>query len=469
MWIFWQALITIALISGLFSCTKKKYAKLNQTKTFTFNLPRDVKSFDPLLVRGINQRYVLFNIHRGLYYYAKDSNLKPHGAKSCNSEDSGLTWHCKLNKLNYHNSKPIISKHYINTFNSIKMLKEESIDAISNIKSINEVSNYELTFTLKKANSNFIHQLANINLTPRKEAKVYNINDSSISYSGPYYVSKIEDSYILLKPNKYYDTNKNRLNVKGVFIDDATAALNLFEAKKLDFLRYLETSFYPFYKEKAFLSPHLKLDGLFLNPKIPIKKRKALAHSLRYKHLQKIFSSKGRPGCLQINKLNFSKLNLDCFDFKENLEFKLEKNQPLKISVPSISQKDHVRLAEWLQKEWRSNLGLETEIEQVEAKIFYQKANQGELEIYRRSVPLKELHCKHAKKTLLSLPEFEEQNLRADDNCEVFFKKALKTYLWIPLGLVHLSHLPSDEFTGYYINMLDQFGLEDLKKANINE
>ena len=163
------------------------------------------------------------------------------------------------------------------------------------------------------------------------------------------------------------------------------------------------------------------------------------------------------PGCLQLFKLK-----LNCFKFSPQSSVQ----KSLTISVPSISQKDHVRLAEWLKSEWQEHLNLKTEIQQIETKIFYQKANNGELDIYRRSIPLTELHCDHAKDTLLKLPEFKGLSYKS---CSDFFQKALQSYLWIPLGLVHLSHLHNDKFEGYYINLLDQFGLENLKRTALNE
>ena len=469
LWIFQHKIITIAITLSLSSCTKKtNLTHIDESNTFKFNLPREIKNLDPLLVRGLNQRYILFNIHRGLFYYDKDNTLTAYGAKKCNSSKDYREWTCELRRLKYHNQKEITSEDYINTYELIKTLKEESLTSLDNIAKAFALSDSKLVFKLKKANSFFLHQLTNINLSPREEKKIYNLHDKSLSYSGPYKVKKHTESEIVLTPNKNFKKNPSTISVKGLFVDDSTTALSLFETKRIDFLRYLETSFFPKYKKKAFLAPHIKLDGLFLNPKLPIELRKKLTHSLRFKDLKIIFRSKGMPGCLQLSHKAFSNLDDICLSFKNNKQ-KINQKIRLKISIPSISQKDHVRLAEWLKNEWQLHLGLKAEIEQLEIKVFYQKANRGNLDIYRRSVPLSELHCNHAKKTLLKLPEFKDSGLTELKSCSDFFKQALSLYVWIPLGLVHIPHLHASHYKGYYINMLDQFGLEDIKRSSSNE
>jgi MarR-like DNA-binding transcriptional regulator SgrR of sgrS sRNA len=465
LWISLLKIITIVTTLSLLSCTKKESSlkTKNNLNTFSFNLPREVKDLDPLLVRGINQRYVLFNIHRGLFYYNQDNKLTPHGAKECTAKNNYKSWTCQLEELFYHNQKKITSQDYINTYETIKTLNEESLSSIDNINSINSDSDYKLTFQLNSPNPNFLHQLTSLNLAPRESVKVYTKEDKDISFSGPYYVEHLNESEILLKPNSNYKNLISRVSVKGLFVDESTTSLSLYETKRIDFLRYLETSLYPKYKDKAFLSPHVKLDGLFFNPKIPIEVRKALTHSLKFEELKRIFSSEGLPGCLQLTNTIFDNLKPMCYTFK-NGKARLNYAEKLKISVPAISQKDHVRLAEWLKSEWEKHLSFNADIEQIEPKIFYQKANAGELEIYRRSVPLNELHCDHAKKTLLDLPEFKNHSFKNKEDCKAFFKEAFDLYLWIPLGLVHLPHLHSQKFEGYYVNLLDQFGLENLKR-----
>ena len=465
LWICLPKIITIVILS-LCGCQKKQNNTLVNNAVFKFNLPREVKSLDPLLVRGLNQRYILFNLHRGLYYYNKNNKLTPHGASECVSSKNFLIWTCKLKEFNYHDGNKITAQDYINTLETISDLKEESLESIYNILEFKKESELELHFKLKIPNKKFKHQLANINLVPREDKRIYQKLSDKMSFSGPFKATEHTESDILLNPNPNYLNKKASVSVKAVFVDESTTAISLFETKQIDFLRYLETSFYPKYKDKAFLASNIKLDGIFLSPKIPLELRKKLTHSLRFSDLKRIFSSEGTPGCLQLEGDIFNIKEPLCFKYKKDLNKKVLK-KTYKISVPSISQKDHVRLSEWLQSEWKSHLGLNTDIEQIESKIFYQKANAGDLEIYRRSVPLTELHCEHAKKTLLSLPEFKNAKFDLNNSCKEFFKKALSLYYWIPLGIVHIPHLHAEDYKGYYINMLDQFGLEDLERSSL--
>ncbi len=479
------------------SCSKKKSTNINKTDTyFKFNLSSEIKSTDPLLSRGTEKRYLTYNLHRGLYYYNKNDELTPHGANFCTSKKNDTTWVCKLKKLKYHNSNLITAKDYVNTFKLIKEEQNEGLDSIKNIKHIHSKSAYILVYTLKVPNPKFLHRLTDLNLVPRPTNKYLSNEYKKNSYSGPYYANHITKSRALLLPNPNFETRIiKRPGIMGVFIDSPTTALNLYEKNEIDFLRYLETSFFKAYQNKgAFLSKHYKLDGLFLSPKLDLNFRKFLVHSLKYKELKKIFSSKSLPGCLELSNKNFKLKAPLCYKYKKDMHFEkrkirkenlksdnlsissqkstaelMEANSAIKIHVPNIGRNDHVRLSEWLKGQWEEKSDLSFEIEQVELKTFYERANQNKYNIYRKSLPLEELNCLHAKNKISKTNEFKNLKPSKDLSCSEFFITVLNEYLWIPLGLVHNVHINAKHFEGYYINGLDQFGLENLERIQDDE
>jgi len=470
--------ITLAANSSLIlSCTKKNIkqnTKQNSKSFFKFNLSSEIKSTDPLLSRGSEKRYMTYNIHRGLYYYNKEDDLTPHGAKSCISKNNYTTWICKLKKLKYHDSNLITSEDYINTFNLIKEKKEVGLESVKNIKDVFSKDTYTLNFVLKKPNPNFLHKLTNLNLVPRQKESYLSKKHKTNSYSGPYFIKDVTTSRVLLLPNSNFKTGRKikRPKVMGLFIDSPTTALNLYEKNEIDFLRYLETSYFKAYKNNgAFLSKNYKLDGVFLNPKLSLEFRKFLAHSLKYQDLKKVFSSKSLPGCVELSNKNFNFTNPICYKYKKGITFKKRKDSQstIKIHIPNIGRNDHIRLSEWLKGQWEQNSDVNFVIEQVEIKTYYQKANQNKYDIYRRSLPLEELHCLHAKNKILETSEFKATGLSTALSCSDFYISALNEYLWIPLGLVHNVHINAKKFDGYYINSLDHFGLENLKRIMDDE
>lgn len=416
----------------------------------------------------MNQRYLLFNLHRGLYYYNKDNSLKAHGAKKCLFKKSNTIITCELAARKYHNGLPIEASDYVNSVHQIKELNEDSLISVKNIKQVKAIDKSTLEFTLQNADKEFLHNLANINLSPRRHSKTYKaLNDPHMGFSGPYFVKKHSTSRVYLEKNKHYPSSKTLVSeVVALYIDDPSAALNLYNQNKINFLRYLDTSLIPAYKEKVLLSPIAKLDGIFLNPrKLEPGLRQDLLTSLDFLELKKIFNSKGTPGCVPLTQSFFNKKNKPCLKHLKKIENKYQNyKKSLAISIPSLSHKYHITMAEWMQKQWQKHLGLQVDIEQFEIGQFYDKANKGELAIYRKSLTLDKLTCKNSIETLKAQPEFKSTDFTNTLDCFGFFNEAIKTHKWIPLGVVHIPHLHASEFKGYYINELDQFGLEDLQR-----
>ncbi len=461
-----KSLITRTALSSfiiLCSCTKNP---IEETKnSFRFNLPREIHSLDPLLLRGTAKRFVLFNLHRGLFYYNKDNELTHHGAKDCEWITS-LKLQCSLNDKKWSDGIPITAEHYLHTYKLIKKEKEESGEFLTNIKNL-EVLKGDLVFTLKKENSKFKHELTHVYFSPRKEKVLYQEPLNQV-FSGPYKVKRLDQSKIMLVNNEHYNSFK-RPPITGVFIDDPNAALNMYSVEGLDFLRYLETSNIPKYPNR-YMAPFARLDGIFFNPD-HIKDenlRKALFFSLNYKGLQKIFHTPSRPGCISLPDFFFSE-PIPCYEqniekAKEYLKKVTDLPKRIRLYIPSVSSNEHQKLALWAREGWKKNLGLNIKIEQIETGVFYESVRLNKFSIYRKSVSLKNLSCFDAIETVKTQPEFKNHKINSQLNCTEFFKDVLSQYIWLPLGLPSFAHLHSKNYSGYYINMLGQFGLERLKK-----
>lgn len=454
----------------LSACSPKPVKK--EQESFKFNLPREIHALDPLLLRGTAKRFVLFNIHRGLFYYNKDNKLTAHGAKACKWL-SELRLQCSLDSKKWSDGSPITAQHYLNTYTLMKTEEEESGEFLTNIKKL-IVSGDDLIFTLKKKNLEFEHELTHVYFSPRKEAQLYP-NLKGQLFSGPYKVLSLSQSKIELLNNEYYDAVK-RPSVTGVFIDDPSAALNMHSVGELDFLRYLETSNIPKYPNR-YMAPFARLDGVFFNPSHvrDVNFRKALFYSLDYKGLQKIFHSPSKPGCISLPSFFFSE-SLPCYSqnielAKAHLKKVVKIPTVVRLYIPNMSANEHQKLALWARESWSKSLGVDVRIEQMEAGVFYENIRLNKLSIYRKAVSLKNLTCFDAIQTVEIQPEFKSIQIDSKLSCTEFFKGILKQYVWLPLGLPSFAHLHSKDYSGYYINMLGQFGLENLvyKKRLDNE
>lgn len=460
-----KTLSLLVVFSILFtSCVKNKRL---EKKSFTINLPREIHSVDPLLLRGTATRYILFNVHRGLFYYNQKNELTSYGAKSC-SWTSNKTYDCLLADKKWSDGSPIKAKNYVYSYQQIKSLGDESMSALEDVLDVQAVETDLLRFVLSEKNQDFAHRLTSVILSPRNENRLFKTSKGQ-AFSGPYKVKDLNKKNIRLEANEHFN-GQSRPEILGVFVDDPSAALNMFESGKLDFLRYLESSNIGAYKNTLF-APFAKLDGLFLNrDKLSLEARKALIYSLNFKSLQKVYKSPSVPGCLAL-PASFFKKEINCFELdiikaKKFLDQSELKTKKLKIHIPNADADEHKKLALWAREQWLKNLGINVEIQLVEAKTFYADVKKSDYTIYRKAHPLDNLSCLDALKSLKREVEFKGLALKND--CREFFEAALDLYSWIPLGLPYYAHLPPKNFSGYYINLLGQFGLEDLKRTNEN-
>ncbi len=420
---------------------------------------------DPLLVRGVAKRFVLFNLHRGLFYYDRNNKLVNHGAKSC-LWSSSKELKCLLQEKSWSDGSRITAHHYFNAYKVMKEQKEESLELLKNIKNVDVIDEHTLVFKLIKENKDFKHSLSDLRWAPRPKNELFPKNTWP-HFSGPYVVETLNESYAKLRRNEFYNKNK-RPAVKIFFVDDPSATLNLYLTDEIDFLRYIETSNAKAYPER-YLTPFARLDGLFFSPYFieDINLRKALFHSLDFGELQKIFQSPSLPGCSSLPYFFFKK-GIKCYDFDLSLSksFLKDVKNPLprlKVFIPSIKSNDHQRLTQWLQESWKKNLGIDVQIEQMEIGVFYKSVKEKKLPIYRKAVSLNTLTCSEAIELVKTQPEFSSFKAPKTDDCDLFFESVYKTYIRLPLGMPTFAHLHSKRYSGYYINMLGQFGLEDLE------
>jgi|GEM_PF-2474210 len=462
-----QTLATLVLTVLSTGCVQKKTEQNSnpvstheKENTFVINLPRELQTVDPLLLRGTAKRYVLFNLHRGLYHYGKDNKLISHGAEDC-KWTSPKMYECKLKNKKWSDGSPILAKHYVYTYEQIKKSQEESLEVLQGVKSIEAVNELKLRIVFAKKITDVRHRLTSVLLTPRNKNTLFK-DPSKQLFSGPYKINELTKSAVYLESNIEFDQS-TRPPIKGVFVDDPTAALNMYEAGNLSFLRYLESTNVKSYSN-VLQVPFAKLDGLFFNKKkLSLNARKALMLSLNFKSLQKLYNNPAQPGCLAVPK-SFFKKPVDCLEFNLNkaLNFYEQSELPSKkltIHIPNADTSEHKKLALWARSEWLKNLKLKVQIELVETKMFYAGVRAGKYSIYRKAHPLRNLGCTDAMMSIKAEPEFLD--IVATD-CREFFKNALEQNTWLPLGTPYYAHLPSKKFSGYYINLLGQFGLEGL-------
>lgn len=489
--------IILFLINTNCSKTNPKSSIKNPDITFDYNIPFSPQSFDPLLQRGIQSRYLLNHLHQTLYKWDKNDNLIPSGIESCtwlksdficklkkgiyfqNKKNSELIATNTDNARNKKNKLEINAIHYIYSLELLKENKRTDIIDFNNV-SFYALDKYTLAFKLKHKSESFIYKLSQIELSPRPEKKIYS-NTSDFYYSSGLYtiINLKKNQNILLK--KINDD----IFVKIHFIEDQATALRIYERNDLDLLTLIPVREFNKYKNsnEIFHVPMSRMDGIFFNSKMDLNFKKALFHSLDFKKLKNLYHSIGIPGCPSLPQKLY--IGTYCYDFdlkkaKQHLKKSSYKKTKLILSFSALGGDDIQRGMEWMAYEWNKNLNLNISIEPLETGVFLNKIKTKKFDIIRKGLPLDSPKC------LDGLTQFQSQNINNINNfknkifdsvltqleiepeskilCDQGLKILQDQYVYLPLGNMYFSFLQNHKFTGWHINSLNIVDLENLRR-----
>jgi oligopeptide transport system substrate-binding protein len=222
-------------------------------------------------------------------------------------------------------------------------------------------------------------------------------------FNGPYVLKEWkEEQYIRLDPNKtYIEKTHSNLPVEVRLVEDGTAALNLFQANRLDFVPMIPTSQIPEWKKHAefFETSIPRFDFIGFGPafeSLP-SLREAISLSSDFKGFQKLFQSKARPGCPGFpSKWTGGPvcLNDDVKRAKQIIEKSKESPpKPLTYYFTKIPTDDLVRGAEFYQQAWKRNLDLDVVLQSREIGVYRALLRESPPPLFRRGVALDRPSC----------------------------------------------------------------------------
>lgn len=477
---------------------------------FRFHLYQEPHSLHPARLEAEESSYLFFNLFRGLYTFDGKGKLKATGAKSCVFESPRVVT-CELRPSKWSDGSDVLAEDYVRGFRLL--LQPESRSRESGILitlrnaseilkgtkpieslGITAVNSKKIRFDLAEEDGDFLSRLTSSLLVPVKtDPKTSEFE--KILTNGPYRIKSWKpQSKAVLEPNPYYVAGtKNRPIVEVLFINDESAALNLFDLGELDFLRRLPTSQIEAYKNKPgfFQVPLSRFDyiGMLKEQNLSLEMRKALSLSVDYQEFARLFHALGRPGCPSLPE-SWTK-DFPCFKFDlkaAKTAFakvpESERKQKLEFHFSQSGGDDLKRVAEWYQAQWKSHLGLEVEIRAIEQGSFTQELKKNPPPLFRRGLPLDRPTCLAALEVFsqasdqnfihLKSERYEAilRELKRSRNpgerkklCSDGIHILLDTFELIPQGRIHFSFLIGPEFEGYSINELNQLDLSNLHRA----
>lgn len=485
-----------------------------ESPTFRFSLSVEPTGADPLRISSSESNYFLVNILRGLYFVDPKGVAQPEIAKSCELSKSKLKVRCEIKKgAKWSDGKKIVAKDFVESWRRLlaptaRGLGAEILISVKNAMAIHKgtakpetlgvvaVSDAILEVTLEEQDSDFIPRLAHPALVATRSGFVYDREHATeVPVSGPYKIAGWKPlGRIRLENNSMYDTIRKssslRPPVEILIIDDDETALNLYREGTLTFLRRLPTHYLKAWKDskELFQVPVARFDYLGFGPALRSEPafRQALASALNYEELRVIYSALGIPGCPSIAPQWMSTVPCVTYDLKRAQTFWEKVPSELKtkrwtLRFSRLGGDDVQKGMEWMQSQWKKNLGLNVELESVEQSAYLSELRTNPPDLFRKGVGLDRSTCLAAVEIFtkgdsenfirLDLPEYElavaklrtaKTESARKQACTEVVRILVDRAEVIPLGRIHFSMLAKPEFTGWQLNPLNHLDLSHL-------
>ena len=476
---------------------------------FRLHLNGEPRTLDPTKMRGSLSSYFFGNIMRGLFRLSSDGKLRPEGARSCKWK-STVKLICHLNsKARWNDGSPVVAQDYVRAFRyfvspQARSLRFQLLAPLKNARKVFSakvapeklgvaaLQQHLLSFEFEKPFPEFTYTLTNTLLVPLKSLV---FTKGKMKTNGPYQISSWEKGRkIQLTENPFYFQGPSKQPpVEIFFIKRDSTALSLYQKGTLSFLRRLPIAMLQKYKGKPdyYTRSLARFDYLGFAGKMQDQKlRQALSLSLDYDQLQKLFHSEGRFGCPSL-PLSYTDREV-CIPYYVNKARKIFSELPPEIQkkkytlyMSHFGGDSHRQLAQWLQFQWKKNLGVHIEIQQIEQKHFLKKLRTSPPDLFRKGVGLLRPTCLAALETfserssenyirwkdkkyedLLKTIEKTNSEKKRKALCRKAVERLLKAFSLIPTGRMYFSFLASPQFKGWEINELNHLDLAFLQRSS---
>ncbi len=470
---------------------------------FRLHINTEPVSLNPLKQKSSSAAFLFTAVHAPMLWY-ENGKLFPWLGECQQLNPKKII--CEINpKAKFSNGENIRAIHFIKTFRHFLDPKKPGFRAnfLLGIKNAEKILSGQLPFDklgasgeenklvieLEKTDYEFIFNLANPILAPTFND---NVEDDFLSpqsaFSGPYQIKSWQPKQkIVLIPNSNYQNSKNIIHpgLEFYFIAEDSVALNLFQKKELDFLRRLPTLYISQFKNSPdyHAIDQLRFDYFGFGPSLKDQPeiRKTLAQSLNYDELQALFWSKPRPGCSGLPEYLLPKPS--CIDEVKIIKelSKISSYQNLTMSYSKQGGDDVDRSSQWIQSQWKKNLGIQVQLSQMDNKIFLEQLRQTPPTIFHIGPAPSRPTCLSVLENFLpnspenwiklDSPVFNQliNKMKSTSNkkqkdllCQKGMDFLIKGYYLIPTGPEYFSILVRPEWKDWHLNDLNQLNLTDL-------
>lgn len=412
----------VLFLTSLLSCTNQKSSDVLKTESLKIRIEAEPPTLDWTLVTDALSRDVIINLQVGLARLANDSSLVPELAESWTVSPDGKKYTFKLRKdAKWSDGQAVKAQHFLDSIEralnpktgaensylifSIKNAENYLKGATKNFSEVGVSAPDDLTviYELSDAAPFWLNIPAFIMLAPIRKELIEKYGNrwtdpENLITTGPYTLASWErESKLVLKKNPHYwneETRKNSIdNVEFRVVKENSIAVALFDRKEVNVVGKLPPLQVPMLEKSnaAFKKfPQMRSFAVAFGVKNPatsnVKTRKALSLAIDRSQIAKFLSGsaeatnswvpQGMLGSNEENGLNFNpeeakKIWAEIKPTPSNLEFWFPNDEKTKL------------LAEFLQSEWKKNLGVEVKLSAQDWKVFLKTSSDQNLPLFR--------------------------------------------------------------------------------------
>lgn len=414
----------VLLFVFLIACTSTQ----KNVQYLRLNLASEPPTLDPRKATDATSVNVLLALFEGLTRVGFDNKPDLALADSIEVSKDGLTYTMHLRDAKWNNGDKLTSYDFLKTWQQIlnpsypapyayKLFVIKNAAAIKEGKlpveklAVTAPDAHSLIITLEHPTPYFLELLAfpTFFAVNQKSAAA---NDDWAADAGPQYVSNgpfnlqkwEHDSEINLVKNPLYWDRENVCleTINMSMIDDSTTEFNMFESNELDWagspLSNLPTDILPAIRAEGILHTYPIAGGYYYRinttcfPLSNVHIRQALSYAInRQEIITHILQGGEKPALALVPAVSDNSPHDFFHDgdtklaqerFKQGLaELGIEKLPKLHLSYNT--NREHQKIAQAIQQQWRETLGVETELDHVDWKVYLAKIAAMDYEISR--------------------------------------------------------------------------------------
>lgn len=430
----YSASLLLCLALLLTGCTKQsnksreesKHSSKSNTQTLRINICAEPGTLDPRKARNINDQNVIKMLQEGLTRINFEGLIKLALAESYQVSDDQMTYTFKIRDARWQNGDPITSYDFAHSWKKTLSPKFPGANAgqmfiIKNAEKVKEgkipssmlgVSTPDsttLVVTLNNPTPYFLELLSSPTFFPvhtATDSDTPNWVENQETYigCGPFKMKewKHSDMLIVEKNPNYYDSDEVKLpEIKMVMVSSETG-FNMYQNKELDWdgspLSQLPLDAMESLQKSGELKTQALLSTVFLRTnvyKAPFnseKIRKAFAYALDRKTIidnlllgNPDFATGLVPKVLGLREKEYFQDNKK-EEVKELVESAINESSISsrdlnKVRLTFISREKNYRIAQVLKEQLRENLGVELELEAVEAQVYFSRISNKDYQL----------------------------------------------------------------------------------------